>query len=310
MKLAVCFLAVVLLPGILPAQQEKEPAIVEKEVRVVVAQEPGASGTTPATFSFISAEVAFTGKVVKGKPYSAEAVTETRQVLPDGNRINRKLQWSIYRDGEGRTRREQTLAMVGALGAAGSPPQTILIDDPVAGVHYVLNPQEHTARKMTRPAIETIRHSTATQKDVLVHVQVESSGPKTVTHVSGGPAVFAAEGPNLQIAPVEAGTAQYRNESLGTQVIEGVQAEGTRTVTTIPAGEAGNERPIESVFERWYSAELEAVVMTKQTDPRTGETVYRLSGLRLGEPARQLFEVPADYKVTEGGGVQVRHQRK
>ena len=46
------------------------------------------------------------GKVVKGAPYSAQAVTETTQVLPDGNRINRKNVSTIARDSEGRTRRE------------------------------------------------------------------------------------------------------------------------------------------------------------------------------------------------------------
>jgi hypothetical protein len=50
-----------------------------------------------------------------------------------------------------------------------------------------------------------------------------------------------------------------------------------RTTITIPAGEIGNERAIEIVSERWYSPELQLVVMTRHSDPRTGETVYRLT---------------------------------
>ena len=88
-----------------------------------------------------------------------------------------------------------------------------------------------------------------------------------------------------------------RNESLGKQAIEGVDAEGTRKTIEIPAGEIGNERPIEIVFERWYSPELQVVVMTKHSDPRFGETTYRLTNINRSEPARELFEVPADYTV-------------
>ena len=91
-----------------------------------------------------------------------------------------------------------------------------------------------------------------------------------------------------------------KTESLGKQTIEGVEAEGTRNTTTIPAGEIGNERPIEIVFERWYSPELQTVVMTRHADPRVGETVYRLTNISRDEPPRSLFEVPADYSVKEG----------
>ena len=85
-----------------------------------------------------------------------------------------------------------------------------------------------------------------------------------------------------------------------TRTIEGVQAVGNRVAHTIPAGEIGNDRPIETLSERWYSQELQTVVMSKQIDPRMGETTYRLTNLNRAEPAHSLFEVPADYTVTEG----------
>jgi hypothetical protein len=90
------------------------------------------------------------------------------------------------------------------------------------------------------------------------------------------------------------------NESLGQQLVEGVLAEGTRSTLTIAAGEIGNERDILVVSERWYSPELRMVVMTKHSDPRTGETIYRLTNINRSEPARDLFELPAGYSVTEG----------
>ena len=80
---------------------------------------------------------------------------------------------------------------------------------------------------------------------------------------------------------------------------EGVEAEGTRTRTVIPAGEIGNEREIEIVSERWYSPELQVVVSSRHSDPRLGETSYRLQNLSRGEPDKALFEVPAGFKVSD-----------
>ena len=90
---------------------------------------------------------------------------------------------------------------------------------------------------------------------------------------------------------------ETRTEQLGTQNIEGVEAEGTRTITTIPAGAIGNERPIEMVYEKWYSKELDLVVMSKNSDPRFGEQTYRLTNIIRSEPDPSLFSLPAGYKV-------------
>ena len=39
--------------------------------------------------------------------------------------------------------------------------------------------------------------------------------------------------------------------------------------------------------------------MSKQTDPRFGETVYRLTNVSRSEPSPSMFSVPADYKVSD-----------
>jgi len=92
-----------------------------------------------------------------------------------------------------------------------------------------------------------------------------------------------------------------KTESLGRQTIEGVPADGTRTTMTIAAGQWGNEQPIQIVTERWYSPDLQTVVLSKHTDPRTGETVSKLANVSRAEPPTSLFEPPADYKVAEAG---------
>ena len=91
-------------------------------------------------------------------------------------------------------------------------------------------------------------------------------------------------------------------ESLGTQFMEGVLAEGTQTTMTIPTGQIGNDRPIEIVSERWYSPDLQVLVMSRQSDPRFGDTTYRLTNIVRSEPRFTLFEVPEDFEVIEGPG--------
>jgi hypothetical protein len=90
---------------------------------------------------------------------------------------------------------------------------------------------------------------------------------------------------------------ETRTEQLGMQNFEGVDAEGTRTVTTIPAGAIGNERPIEIVYERWYSKDLQLIVYSKHSDPRFGEQTYRLTNINRSEPDPSLFDVPAGYRI-------------
>jgi hypothetical protein len=108
---------------------------------------------------------------------------------------------------------------------------------------------------------------------------------------------------------VPPGHAAPEQKSLGTQTIEGVEATGTQSVVTIPAGAIGNEQPIKIVSEQWYSPALQVVVMSKRSDPRTGEMVYRLTQLDRGEPAAALFQVPSDYTIKDMD-TKVRRTRK
>ncbi|HEX8459025.1 MAG TPA: energy transducer TonB [Pyrinomonadaceae bacterium] len=371
---------------------------------------PGAPGESFG-FSFVSSEMHFDSKVVKGAPYSAEAVTESVQALADGNRITHTSKASIYRDGEGRTRRDQTLNHIGPWATSEEPAQTIFINDPVAGAHYVLNPRTRTAQKMSNTLTfkrtfseseQGTNESPRTQvftrsgNGASAVVLTQEGAPKTTTSAGGGnlsgkaikrvpptyPPIAKAAGaqgpvsvqivigetgavesakataghPLLQQAAVDAarqwqfsptklggspvkvsgtisfvftlpkeeeageagtgGTTTFTRtlapghspvgervkplkESLGKQLIEGVEAEGTRTTLTFPAGMIGNERAISIVSERWYAPELQTVVLSKHSDPRFGETTFRLTNINRAEPARTLFEVPSDYTVRE-----------
>ena len=87
--------------------------------------------------------------------------------------------------------------------------------------------------------------------------------------------------------------------SLGNKDFDGVKAEGKSTTWTIPAGEIGNRNPINIVSQTWYSPELRVTVHSRYADPRTGESIYRLAGIRRGEPAADLFTAPEGYAVKE-----------
>ncbi len=115
---------------------------------VAIHREGIGNRTGPATFGWIASEMSFEGTIVKGAPYSAEAITETTQTLSDGNRIQRRNSASVFRDSQGRVRREQTLDQIGPWAGSGEALQTTFINDPVAGVKFILDPKERTARKV------------------------------------------------------------------------------------------------------------------------------------------------------------------
>ena len=115
---------------------------------VMIAQaQPGPGG--PPNWRFVGAEAGRPGVVVKGAPFSAEVTTETNMTLQDGNRIHQVTKLHVYRDSEGRTRREQSLNNLGGLASNTNLPTVVFINDPVAGVNYALSPAAKTATKST-----------------------------------------------------------------------------------------------------------------------------------------------------------------
>ncbi|MGH9938047.1 MAG: hypothetical protein ACREAM_17510 [Blastocatellia bacterium] len=280
-----------------------------------VAQEK--DGLQADTFKVLRSQYA-PGKVVKGAPYSATAITETIQTLSDGNQIIRKNEARIYRDTEGRARLEQRLETIGQWAAAGEPRRLIHINDPVTGFYYDLDPRARTAVRggggkdrlaalaqdleltRTYEAFRDEKNPTAKaskgvelmqemekrkQERLKKEAQKADAGKNDSPLSDGGP----------PSNPKKKGS--RRMESLGKQTLEGVEVEGTRSTLTIPAGAIGNTLPIEIVDESWYSPELQIMMLTRRSDPRSGVTTYRLTNLNRGEPDRALFEVPADYTL-------------
>lgn len=286
---------------------EKKVVVLASAESTVDAGQVAAAPRTQLNVEWVAAE--FGGRVVKGAPYSAQEVTETRQTLADGNRIVQRSTALVYRDSEGRVRRERSLTAAGPWTAeSGEGVRVITILDPVAGVTYVLDPKTKTAKKLaTASRVAAAGHSVeaagkAPHAEVVEkRIEIVTAGSPEATKASGGMQVMIL---NQQAA------GQPVKESLGSQVIEGLNAEGTRVTVTIPAGAIGNERPIQTVSETWYSPQLQTIVMSRQEDPRMGETVFRLSNLSLSEPPAALFQIPPDYTVVEGGAVLIHSKEE
>lgn len=218
---------------------------------------PQGQGQKPPPASFLSAEMQL-GRIIKSSPFFAQAIIENTQVLANGARISHKDTGTVYRDGEGRLRRDVKLNRVGPFALDGEELTMVFINDPVSGEHIAMNPRDRVANKMKLPPPDD---------------NVRDMNPKP---------------PNAVDA---------KTESLGKKTIEGVEAEGTRTTFTIPVGEIGNDQPLYIISERWYSNDLQVLVMSKHSDPRFGETTYRLININRSEPQRSLFSVPSDYRV-------------
>jgi TonB family protein len=351
---------------------------------------------------FASAEMGFDNRVVLNAPVAGVIVCENIQTLSDGNRIINRSTTTIYRDGLGRTRREQVFNLPGQPAGGANERRMIYINDVVGGTSYSVDPDKRTAIKNMlgsfrtaeggRAAVSSLAmpvpplspssklmrvsggglESNATRRvapsypiaareakvqgAVQVNVSVNEngevvsaeavSGPDLLREAAleaakqwqfkpttvGGNAVpvqglltfnFKLQGGNEgatnlapQAAPplslIDVGGSRVkvenRIESLGTQMVEGVAAEGTRQIQTIPAGAIGNERQIDIVSERWYSPELQMVILIKHSDPRYGETTQRLTNIDRNEPETSLFSVDG-YEIKEGFGPKLLEQK-
>jgi len=273
-------------------------------------------------------------KVVKGSPFSADAVSESVQMLVDGNRITRSSTSKLYRNSEGRFRRESSIGAGGTMFGSGFysdlSPSTLILD-PVSGYRYLLNDNSKTVRALSiKPAVAPgVEYRTAVKASAAhadkIREELKAAGVNAPTPppsqvvlapvppVPGTPALPPTPPAAAARALIATGSAwsggeafafgfasgggNAKTEELGTRDFDGVQAEGTRTTTTIEAGAIGNERPIEIVYEKWYSKELQLVVESRHYDPRSGEQTYKLTNINRTEPDPSLFNLPSSYKL-------------
>ncbi len=217
---------------------------------------PGRGGPGPAA-------------TVTGAPYSGVEVRTSQQVLAAGGVIARTEQTNVYRDNQGRVRRESTRT-----GPDGQTHTRITIADPVAGTVTELDAKNKTA--FTR----TARFPSQTQTDGTGRPQMMGAGRRGAAQTE----------------------ANVKREALAARTMNGIIASGTRVTHSIPAGTIGNSQALDTVRETWMADDLKVPVMTKVTDPRFGTTTMELTNINRSQPDSPLFQVPSDYTVKKGPG--------
>lgn len=250
---------------------------------------------------------------VRNAPYSAQVVRERSQTLADGNQIDvRRGPMAYYRDSAGRTRQE----FVDDKGEV----QTVRIDDPAAGVTWILKPKERAAIKLDRhrPAEQMRTDGTPDGQQEVIVKRVMRADPAARRQVEQDvriqvPKAMAENGSamrdmRMRMAPLASAfddvkwSSKATTKELGTRDFNGIKAEGKARSYDIPAGGVGNRNPIVVSDETWTAPDLQVTVYTKHSDPRSGDVVFRLENIKREEPAPALFTVPADYTVREAGG--------
>jgi hypothetical protein len=275
------------------------------------------------------------GMTVKGAPYSGEEVNETTQMLADGTRIHRETRTKVYRDSEGRTRHEtpdnititdpvanvtylldpktmsgQKVAMsagtyafsrIAKAGPAmGGESTSVSIHSMGDGPATITVNGVPLDEKAVAEAMAKAKASGSTQTFTYERREVTTAvGSGSGAGSGAGTGTWTATAGGVSGGLVRVPLKKSAGEPLGKQMVEGVNAEGMREVSTIAAGAIGNDRPIQVSTESWYSAELQMNVMTRHSDPRTGDESFRLTNISRSEPAAYLFQAPAGYQINE-----------
>jgi hypothetical protein len=203
-----------------------------------------------------------------GVPYSATETTVTVRTLSDGTQTTQTFVEQLWRDNDGRTRREMI-----RYDATGREFHSIIITNPVAGVYVKWTAGDSNAQRIA--AIWPI-----------------AGGLHATSPAQAAPAKSV---PASRTSPVPG----FQSERLEPQFINGIWSEGTRTTRTIRLeGDAGN-RSIQVVNELWLARDLKIIMRHILDDPRVGKTTTDVSDVVLGDPEPALFRPPPDYLVED-----------
>jgi hypothetical protein len=197
-------------------------------------------------------------------PYTAEYKIEQVQTLDNGTTITRETTEVHAVDAQGRSMNSTTSTLT-----AGSQTKTFV---------HVFDPVTHTITHWDVPGNK---------------VTVRSLGANH-TCTPAQPEPRAAHSPMAHEKPTV--------EKLGLASIQGIEARGTRTTFTIPAGEVGNDAPLVRTTENWnaIAVGLNGLLVREITeDPRSGKWDREMTNIDQREPDPSVFQPPDGYQIVE-----------
>jgi hypothetical protein len=200
-------------------------------------------------------------------PYIGEEVSERVWTATDGSQVSEQtIGGKVYRDARGRMRMERT-----PVSSSGQAIVQVEIVDPPAGVRYALDTEQKVAYRFV----------------------IATTARKVQAGEQSG--VTAAEAK----ASAEAARQQISVEPLGRRMMDGIEADGQRIVTTIVPGAESTDKLVVVSTEVWTSKQLGVTLYSRVVDPRVGESSYRLQHVTMREPEAELFQIPEDFKIVD-----------
>ena len=227
---------------------------------------PHADGTCTIEFRPLREETHWPPRV--GAPFSALYEATVTQTLPTDVHVkNRGSYERLFRDSEGRGRREQLL---GSTGDETNGIFIVSIFDPVGGYQYIIDDQNRVAHRAPMKSNKPEQTSSGYPNlKAETDYSVRNSGPNT--------------------------TYEYFKD----QQMEGVPVIGRRVISSYPAGFQDSGVPFTITMEEWVCPELDLKVLDRRTDSRGTDRVFRMTNINRSEPDASLFRVPEDYKVVD-----------
>jgi hypothetical protein len=199
-----------------------------------------------------------------GAPFSFTLVTEWSRLLGNGGTFTLTNERHIVRDSKGRIYQERWM-LVPKGGAIKSRMDVFQITDP----------EQHTWYNCI----------TATKVCDLYSYRLTTTDKFQPAIGTSGP---LSNGNGFRI-----------HEDLGLSSTEGEETHGYRETTTINTGVMGNDKPMVSSREFWYSPRLAVNLISTVDDPQSGKQVFTVKELSTSEPEPGFFEVPGEYKIVD-----------
>jgi hypothetical protein len=193
-----------------------------------------------------------------GQPFSGRSTTEWTRTLEDGSVVTTHLFAMVARDSHGRIYREgRNFVPVNS----NQEPRRFrfIISDPVTHTRTVCMVAAHSCN---------------------------------VTNYFVSTAITLRP-----VGPFDDGKRTLARESLGNDVMDGINVVGTRETLTISAGVMGNSQALSITREFWYSPDLQVNLAITRKDPREGTQLIRVHEVSRSEPDPSLFKVPEGYAV-------------